>query len=475
MPNKIVHSYCDDVLGEHDGVELAKMIKNRDLSTAEVVEAAIRRAEKVEPALNAIELALYEKALKITSENQKGKLAGVPTFIKDNNDLSGTPTRQGSRASLGRVARQDGPFVSQFLATGVIPIGKSRLPEFGLNASTEFGNEPPTKNPWNTAYSAGGSSGGSAALVAAGVVPLAHGNDGGGSIRIPAACCGLFGLKPSRGRTLSARATRNMPIKIVCEGVLSRTVRDTAHCLYEMESYHQNSKLGPIGLIENPSSKPLKIGILFSSINQYEADRETRFAMDETLKKLERMGHRIEPFKLPFDESFATSFALYWGMLAFFLTLYGKATAFTGLDSEKMNLLSKGMAKHFLTNIHKAPQAIHQLKKSYFEYQSFFKSFDLVMSPVTAHPAPKLGHLDPERPFEQLFESLKSYASFTPLNNATGGPAMSVPIGFTEFGVPIGGHFSANHGDEKTLLELAYQLEEHKPWPRIGYQNHDKP
>ena len=166
MPNKIVHSYCDDVLGEHDGVELAKMIKNRDVSTAEVVEAAIRRAEKVEPTLNAIELALYEKALKITPENQKGKLAGVPTFIKDNNDLSGTPTRQGSRASLGRVARQDGPFVSQFLATGVIPIGKSRLPEFGLNASTEFGNEPPTKNPWNTAYSAGGSSGGRLSQVA---------------------------------------------------------------------------------------------------------------------------------------------------------------------------------------------------------------------------------------------------------------------------------------------------------------------
>ncbi|MDT4939080.1 MAG: amidase, partial [Pseudonocardiales bacterium] len=195
-----MHAFGDDVLGDLDGTALARLIVAREVSAVEVIEAAIARAEQVEPALDAVQVTDYERARASARQPRPGPFGGVPTFVKDNTDVAGLPTSHGSEAFRGNVAKADAPFTTMLTGLGLVSLGKSRLPEFGLNASTEFMTQPPTRNPWNPAYSSGASSGGAAALVAAGVVPLAHANDGGGSIRIPAACCGLVGLKPTRGR-----------------------------------------------------------------------------------------------------------------------------------------------------------------------------------------------------------------------------------------------------------------------------------
>src|SRR5690625_1121466 len=196
-----VHAFRDDALGADDAVAVAARIRAGEISAVEAVEAAIARIESVEPELNAVVCPDFERARKAALGPQDGPLAGVPTIVKDNADMAGLPTGHGTSSFVARPAHDHGDFVRQYLAQGMVSLGKSRLPEFGFNASTEFADAPPTRNPWNTEYSPGASSGGSAALVAAGALPIAHANDGGGSIRFPAAAWGLVGLKPTRGRT----------------------------------------------------------------------------------------------------------------------------------------------------------------------------------------------------------------------------------------------------------------------------------
>jgi amidase len=240
MTNDRIHAFGPDLLADHDAVALADLVRRREVSPVELAETAITRVEKVNGALNAVQLADYERALAEAAKLPTGLFAGVPTFVKDNTDLQGLPTGHGSRAVPRIPAAADGAFARQFLSLGFTVLGKTTLPEFGFNCSTEYQGSPPTRNPWHTGYSCGGSSGGAAALVAAGAVPIAHANDGGGSIRIPAACCGLVGLKPSRGRLLEAEWARMLPVKIIAEGVVTRTVRDTAHFFAGAEQYWRN-------------------------------------------------------------------------------------------------------------------------------------------------------------------------------------------------------------------------------------------
>src|SRR3954470_2375827 len=226
MGEKRVHAFGDDALGEHDAVALAELVRSGQVSGPELAAAAIERARAVDPALHAVARELLDPPRH--SSDATAGLHGVPTFVKDNTDLQGVPSNHGSEAFRARPARRDGVYTKQFLATGLSVIGKSRLPEFGFSATTEFQTEEPARNPWDTDFSVGASSGGSAALVAAGVVPIAHANDGGGSIRIPAACAGLVGLKPTRHRHIDGEQARHLPINMISEGVFTRSVRDTA-------------------------------------------------------------------------------------------------------------------------------------------------------------------------------------------------------------------------------------------------------
>jgi amidase len=459
-----VHAFTDDALSDHDAVAVADLIRKGEISAREAVEAAIARAEKVEPELNAVVFAEYGRLEPSTVD---GPLAGVPTYVKDNTDVRGMPTNHGTAAYVGKPAANDGPYARQYLSSGMTVLGKSRLPEFGLNASTEFADAEPTRNPWNPEYSPGASSGGSAALVASGVVPIAHANDGGGSIRIPAACCGLVGLKPSRGRHIDADQARSMPINLVSEGVVTRSVRDTATFVAAIERNWRNTALPPLGLVEGPADRRLRIGVLTATLGGVAADAETAAAVAETAARLEKMGHDVEPAVIPVGEEFVEDFVTYWGLLAFFASALGKRTFDKEFDSNRLDGFTKGLRATYRRRFYRTPVTLFRLSRVKHAYAGMLSKHDVVLSPVLAHSPPKLGHLSPNVPFDELLTRLRQYAAYTPLNNVAGTPAISLPTGVTATGLPIGVQISGAHGDERTLLELAFALEQDRPWRRI--------
>lgn len=462
-----VHAFGDDALADDDAVGVAARIARGEISSVEAVEAAIARAEQVEPALGAIQVADFEHARKAALDPHTGPFAGVPTIVKDNADVAGLPTNHGSAAFVAGPAHDDGEFVRQLLAQGFVNLGKSKLPEFGFNASTEYADGPPVRNPWNTDYSAGASSGGSAALVASGVLPIAHANDGGGSIRIPAAACGLVGLKPTRGRTRSEALSKSMPVKIVCEGVLTRTVRDAAHFYAGAERVYARAGLPRIGLVEGPSSRRLRIATLTESVTGHPTDDETRAAVLSAADLLAAQGHELIDIPMPVDPRFADDFAHYWRLLGFAIRAEGKRTLGPDFDRARTDNLTTGLSRSFVRQFWRTPGVIARLRRSERRYAEIFADYDVVLSPTLSHTTPELGFLSPAQPFEVLFDRLIGYAAFTPLNNATGGPAVSLPMGTTVGGLPIGVHFSAGNGQERTLLELAYEIEAAQGWKRI--------
>ncbi len=468
-----IHAFTDDVLGNLDAVGLADRLRHKEISLEEVITCTQQRYQRMEPHIAAVQLEV-KRPLERFPARPLGIFAGVPTYIKDNVDLSGCPTRAGSAAIPERIATSHDPFVEQFLSLGFVPVGKSRMPEFGLNASTEYLHAPPTRNPWNLDYSAGASSGGAAALVASGVVAIAHANDGGGSIRIPAASCGLVGLKPSRGRLISSRTARSLPINLVGEGVLTRSVRDTAHFLYGAESYLRNPKLPPIGLVHGPGSQRLRIAFVQKVPTGFPVDPEVKQALHDIALLLESMGHQVDEMEqLPIAETFTDDFTIYWGLIAFAASkvsalLYGK-----DFDGAQLESLTKGLAALYQKQLHRTPGVLYRLARSTHDYHKAMARYDVILSPVLAHTTPKLGYLKPDLHFDEHFARLKAYVGFTPLNNVTGTPALSLPLAKTQKGLPLGIHFSGKFGEERTLLELAYALEEARPWQFLWEKDHN--
>ncbi len=460
----IVHAFRDDSLGEHDAVGLAEAIRRGEVSPAEAARDAMERVRAVDALLGAVQTHVDSPAHAAAAG---GAFAGVPTFVKDNTDYQGLPTGHGSTAFRPRPARRHAPFAQQLLSSGVTVLGKTRLPEFGFNASTEYDGAEPVRNPWNTGYSAGGSSGGSAALVAAGAVPIAHANDGGGSIRIPAACCGLVGLKPTRGRVVGSDLGRRLPIDIVSDGIVSRSVRDTAAFLAAAETYRGSSVLPPLGLVEGPSERRLRIGFLLDSPNGAQSDTATRTAVTETVATLERLGHTVEPMEFAMDPNFTSDFLTYWGLLAFLLGATGR-TLGADFDRRGMDGLSRGLREDYLRNWRRTPGVVRRLKRTQEAHTASFRELDLVLSPVLAHTTPPIGHLSPTVPYEKLIERLLAYVAFTPLDNIVGTPSVSVPAASgTTDGLPVGVMFSARPGGERKLLEIAFELEADRPFRRI--------
>ncbi|WP_370619460.1 amidase [Mumia sp. Pv 4-285] len=460
-----VHAFRDDILGDLDATGIAELVAAGQVKPREVTEAALARVEDV-ASLDAVEHLDPGRALDAADRDATGVFAGVPTFVKDNVDVAGWPTGNGSEAYAAPLARTDSDFVRAWAEQGLTFLGKSRLPEFGFSATTEFMTRPPVRNPWNPAYSSGASSGGSAALVAAGAVPLAHANDGGGSIRIPAAACGLVGLKPTRGRITPDRLDLTMPVKIVAQGVVTRSVRDTARFFAAAERTYRNPKLPPVRLVERAGSTRLRVGVLYDSVIA-ESDRDTRLATTATAELLADLGHHVEEIPLPITQQFADDFSLYWGFLAWYLSTTGRRTLAPDFDATRTDNLTRGLADAFRRGMRRFPAAIYRLRRTERTYRAMFTTYDVVLSPVLTHTTPKLGYLSPTLDYDRLFARLQAYVGFTPLNNVTGGPAISLPLGQTRAGLPLASHFSADHGDERTLLELAYELEEARPFARI--------
>lgn len=460
-----VHAFGDDALGDLDAVGLAHAIRAGWVSRAEVVEAAIARTEAVDPILNGLAYAAFQQA-RTAAPVANGFFDGVPTFLKDNVDIAGQPTMHGTDAWTPWNATSDGEFTRLFLATGLAPVGKTQLSEFGFSASAEHPRLGPVRNPWNTDYSAGASSSGSGAFVAAGVVPIAHANDGGGSIRIPAACNGLVGLKPSRGRLPLDPHLRRMPVGIVANGVLTRSVRDTAAFYREAERIWRNPKLAPIGDVIGPGRQRLRIAVLTRSV-QRDASPQVRELTLKSAGLLEELGHRVEYLdEPPVPASFVDDFVLYWGFLALAQVRTGRRMFGATFDRTRLDSLTLGLERHTARNMHRLPLAIMRLRRIRRRTAQFFGTYDAVLTPTLADETPRIGYLAPTD-YHQVIERLIDWVSFTPLQNVTGEPAVSLPLAQSDEGMPVGMMFSADIGQEALLLELAYELEEARPWARI--------
>lgn len=472
-----LHTFSDDLLGQHDATALAELIRKGEVTPDEVLQATLARARQAEPFIHGLATPIPDdNDDTIAGATPAGKagsgiFAGVPTVVKDNTDVKGFPTAHGTAAIHPLPTDKTSPFARQLLAQGLVCFGKSTLPEFGFNATTEPAHDTPTRNPWNLRYSTGASSGGSAALVAAGVVPIAHANDGGGSIRIPAACCGLVGLKPTRGRLIDNEAAKSLPINIVSEGVVTRSVRDTANFYSGAEHYFRNPKLPPIDKVYGPSSRPLRIGLVTDSINGHPTDRVTREAVETTARALERLGHRVEPMDVPVASTFPDDFALYWGMIAFGVRSNGKRLIHPGFDKSRVDGLTLGLDKAFRKQFYRLPATLWRLHRSCHDYARAMTDYDAVLTPVLGHTTPEIGHLSPTVDFDTLFDRLTRYVSFTPLANATGAPAISLPASLSSDNLPVAIQLMGRHGGERTLLELAFALEDAVGWPGLGGQN----
>ena len=472
-----LHTFSDDLLGHHDATALASLIQKGETSPHEVLLATLTRARQVEPVIHGLVTPVPDEGAEITTEEASsarvgpGIFSGVPTVIKDNTDVKKFPTFHGTASIQPAPSDKTSPFARQLLAQGLVCFGKSSLPEFGFNATTEPAHGTPSRNPWNLRYSTGASSGGSAALVAAGVIAIAHANDGGGSIRIPAACCGLVGLKPSRGRLIDNDAAKSLPINIVSDGVVTRTVRDTANFYSGAERYFRYSKLPPIGKVEGPGGRPLRIGLAIDSINGHPTDLTTREAVETTARVLEKLGHRVEPMNVPVASTFPEDFALYWGMLAFGVRSNGKRLIHPSFDRSRLDGLTVGLDKAFSKQFYKLPATLWRLHRSSHDYARAMAGYDAVLTPVLGHTTPEIGYLSPTVDFDTLFNRLTRYVSFTPLANATGAPAIALPAGLTDHNLPVSIQLMGRHGGERTLLELAFALEDTMDWPRIGRES----
>ncbi len=469
-----VHAFSDDVLGDHDAVGLARLLRAREVSARQLTDAAIERAWLLQPELNPVQHEDFERARATADQVDRDgvpsdlPLAGLPVFLKDNVDVADMPTLHGSTAFSASAARKDGPVAAHWRDLGVIMLGKSRLPEFGFSASTEYTVDDPVRNPWNPAYSSGASSGGSAVLVAGGAVPLAHANDGGGSIRIPAAACGLVGLKPTRGRLPGEHVDRLMPVQIVSQGAVTRSVRDSAAFLAASERIRPAKRLPRVGQVEGPASRRLRIGVLMDSVHDTPTDPPTRRAVEGVADLLSEHGHHVEDIPMPVEAHFSDDFALLWSLLAVMASRTGRLMLARDFDVDLTDPLTQGLATKAGRQLKQLPRALWRLRQVEGQYRETFRSWDLVLSPTLSHVVPEIGHLSPNQDFDELFAKLVEYVGFTPLANVAGAPSISVPAALTQdTHLPIGAMLSAAHGDERTLLEVAYDLEATMSFPAI--------
>ncbi len=461
-----VHAFTDDALSDHDAVGLVAELRAGRVSIPDLVAAAVARTEKVNPELNGLAHAAFDKAGALARFPRGGFFAGIPSFVKDNVDLGGAPTQRGSDAFVSRPAQQDGDFVRMFVATGLIPLGKTQLSEYGFSAAAEHPRLGPVRGPWSTDHSAGASSSGSAAFVAAGVVPLAHANDGGGSIRIPAAVNGLVGLKPTRDRLAQDKLLRDLPVRIISDGVLTRSVRDTAAFYREAEKVFRNVKLAPIGDITRPGRKRLRIAVVTSSVGR-DASPEVRELTLKTAALLEGLGHQVEEVAPPVPDSFRDDFILYWSMLAMVVVATGRRANGPTWDPAKLDNLTLGLARHCRRNLHRLPSATLRLSRSRKHTARFFETYDVTLTPTLATQTPLVGRLDPGNDYDEIMDRLEEWVAFTPLYNATGDPAVSLPLARTAAGLPQGMMLGGPAGGEAGLLALALELEEAQPFERI--------
>lgn len=455
---KIINTFQNDALGFGDATDVAERIRSGEISAQEATDAAIKRSQQCAE-LQAIRTDQFEQAHARAAQNDfTGPFAGVPFYIKDNLDVAGLPTQHGSQAFVSRPRRSHDPVVKQILAQGFNVLGKTDMPELGLSGTSEHADRH-VRNPWNIDHTAGGSSGGSAALVAAGAVPIAHGNDGAGSIRIPASMNGLFGLKCSRNRLITSNLSKPLPLNIITDGVLSRSVRDTATFFAAAERYAPADKLPPIGDVHAPIEQRLTIGVLRHDFLGNAPDADTARVLSKTEALLVSLGHNIVDARHPVGDAFENSFKDYFCGLAYAASKFGKKIYGSSFNSDDLNVQTKGLANYYKRHFYRQVMSPLKYVQARNRFEKEMSRYDVVLSPTLNYLTPELGYLNPRVELTELMERLKRLAIFNPIYNTLGTPAMSVPLGMSVSGLPIGMHFGARSGQERLLLGLAFELE----------------
>jgi len=458
-------------LATMDATAQAELVRNGDASPSELVEAAIARVEQLNPELNAVIHELFEegRAEAESPDLPDGPFKGVPFLFKDlGAAYAGQPLHLGMRALKEADFRApvDSYLAQRFRAAGFVVIGKTNVPELGILPTTEPVAYGPSRNPWNTDHTPGGSSGGSGAAVASGMVPVAHANDGGGSIRIPASVNGLVGLKPTRDRLAQDAVMRQMPVRIISDGVVTRSVRDTAAFFREAEKVYRAVHLPPIGDLTRPGRGRLRIGVHTEGVGRGANPEVTELTL-KVATVLEELGHHVEPVDAPVGPSFPDDFLLYWSSMALFLKRGGRRLHGRSWNPARLDTISHGLAAHARRHLHRLPGAVRRLRRSRLASAEFFGKYDVALTPTLATETPQIGWLDPTQDYDVLMDRILDWVAFTPLQNATGDPAISLPLATTAAGLPQGMMFGAGAGREATLIGLAFELEEALPFARI--------
>ncbi len=464
-----------------DATALAEGIRRHQFRCSDVTAAAIERAEAVNPRINAIVTQNYELALAqaacvdATPELlQRSSLSGLPFLIKDLTAVAGLRQTSGSRLFEGFTATNNAAIVQKYLDAGLIVMGKTNTPEFGLTLTTEPVSNGITRNPWNLGYSTGGSSGGAAAAVAAGILPVAHATDGGGSIRIPAACCGLFGLKPSRGLTAIEDSLADCWSGMSVGHVVSQTVRDSA-------AFLDLIKLGTPLLFSKPPAAasfqttalqaPRQLRIALQTTHPFgeSIDTDCIAAVLAAGKLCSLLGHSVEKIGLPLDyRDLARAMSRMINLHVWQATAPRLAekqlTVNSGALERSTSIMAENGRALLASNY---VEAWDSLRRAEQEMERFHTRFDVIISPVLAKIPARIGWLDMNSAdMHEYSNRFKAYSGFTSLYNGTGQPSMSVPLYRTQEHIPVGVMFSAAWGADALLLQLATQLEQAQPWPR---------
>jgi len=461
--------------GKYDALGLAQAIAKKKVSAREVMEEAIARAESLNPKLNAIIFTAYDEARAAAKGKQgKGQFAGVPMLLKDMRaNVAGWPNRSGSRYVPATPSTYESTLVTRFKAAGLIPFGKTNVPEFGILPTTECKLYGPAHNPWNLAHSAGGSSGGSAAAVAAGIVPIAHATDGGGSIRIPASACGLVGLKVSRGRLTQGPGAADATGGLSVDGFVTKSVRDTAAALDATCAPDYGDPyfaLPPEGSYLDGikrKTKRLRIAVSTGMMNGTAHDPEVTAAIKKTAKLCESLGHDVEVTDPPVDAgALIGAFSTVWcSNVAFTLDTLaqqtGKKPSLDVVEGLTLGLYEMGKrvgAAEFI-----AARAI--MTSAGRQFAAWHETYDVWLTATLGRPPMKLGTIDiDETDVQKGFLPNYGYVPFTSMQNSAGTPGISLPLNWSKGGLPIGVQFTARTGGEMTLLKLAAELEKASPW-----------
>lgn len=462
-------------IAQLDALAQAALVRVGDVRPGELVEAAIERIERINPRLNCVVTPLYEQARTVaTGEPLDGPFAGVPFLLKDLlAEYAGAPMTEGSRLLVGYVPDYDSELVRRLKASGLIILGKTNTPEFGILGTTEPHLFGPTRNPWDSERMVGGSSGGSAAAVAAGLVPMAHANDGGGSIRIPASCCGVFGLKPTRARNPLGPAHGDLMSGLVTEHAATRSVRDSAALL--------DATAGPD--LGDPYWAPPAAGTFLAEVGRDPGSLRIAFSVEsptgtpvhpdcaEAARNAavlcQELGHSVQEAKPPLDpQRLSAAFDVVWsaGIAATvesWCRRLGKPLASDAIEPLTRAVYERGIMQTAAGYL----LAIEELQRMARAVAVFHGTFDLWLTPTVSSPPLPLGWFDsvPGNPLRG-YERDAEFCPFTPVQNFTGQPAMSIPLVWNADGLPVGVHFAARYGDEATLFRLAGQLEQARPW-----------